>query len=66
MGLLDLPDPIFAAIDGGMESVLPATLRLVVWAGEFEDSMDTNGERWFLGCWWALRWSFFFLSGYRR
>ncbi|MEG3115619.1 hypothetical protein R3F72_10840 [Salinicola sp. 4072] len=32
MGLLDLPDPIFAAIDGGMKSVLPATLRLVVWA----------------------------------
>jgi len=32
MGLLDLPDPIFSAIDGGLETFLPATLRLVVWA----------------------------------
>lgn len=32
MGLLDLPDPIFSAIDGGLESFLPATFRLVIWA----------------------------------
>lgn len=31
MGLLDLPAPLFAAIDSGMAVVLPATLRLVAW-----------------------------------
>lgn len=32
MGLLDLPDPIFSAIDGGLEGFVPATLRLAIWA----------------------------------
>lgn len=32
MGLLNLPDPIFGAIDGGMQPFLPATVRLIVWA----------------------------------
>ncbi|WP_110649262.1 hypothetical protein [Salinicola peritrichatus] len=32
MGLLDLPDPLFGVIDGGMATFLPATLRLAVWA----------------------------------
>ncbi|GAB3679108.1 hypothetical protein [Salinisphaera aquimarina] len=32
MGLFDLPAPLFTFIDNVMASVLPATLRLVVWA----------------------------------
>ncbi|MGC3874323.1 hypothetical protein ACPF7Z_13760 [Halomonas sp. GXIMD04776] len=32
MGLLDLPAPLFAAMDNGMAWVLPPSLRLVVWA----------------------------------
>lgn len=32
MGILDLPGPLFAAIDTLMASVLPASARLIVWA----------------------------------
>lgn len=32
MGLLDLPAPLFAALDNGMALLLPAALRLVFWA----------------------------------
>lgn len=32
MGLLDLPGPVFSAVDGVLGDVLPAAARLVVWA----------------------------------
>lgn len=32
MGLLDLPDPLFGAIDAGLATFLPGSLRLAIWA----------------------------------
>ncbi|MES1925880.1 hypothetical protein [Salinisphaera sp. T31B1] len=32
MGLFDLPAPLFDGVDRGMASVMPPTLRLIVWA----------------------------------
>ncbi|WP_251976221.1 hypothetical protein [Salinicola avicenniae] len=32
MGLLDLPDPLFGALDDGLATVLPGGVRLAIWA----------------------------------